>query len=96
MYKKFFNQMFNGAVFIILLIVNLILYGLCCFLILRRKSFTCISIRSPRLLILNNIGNFFIKSMNNRDYNNSYNKAKRGNNYRGRRGNKGNYNRNDN
>ena len=34
--------------------------------------------------------------MNNRDYNNSYNKVKRGNNYRGRRGNKGNYNRNDN
>ena len=47
-------------VWIILLIVNLILYGLCCFLILRRKSFTCISIRSPRLLILNNIGNLLM------------------------------------
>ena len=47
-------------VWIILLIVNVLIYGICCFLILRKKSFTCISIRSPRLLILNNIGNLLM------------------------------------
>ena len=47
-------------VWIILLIINILLYGICCFLILRRKSFTCISIRSPRLLILNIIGNLLM------------------------------------
>ena len=45
---------------IILLIVNILLYGACCFLILRRKAFTCISIRSPKLLVLNILGNFFM------------------------------------
>ena len=45
---------------IILLIINILIYGACCFLILRRKTFTCISIRSPRLLILNILGNLFM------------------------------------
>ena len=45
---------------IILLIVNILLYGACCFLILRRKAFTCISIRSPKLLVLNILGNLFM------------------------------------
>ena len=45
---------------LILLIINFLLYGMCCFIIMRRKNFTCISIRSPRLLILNILGNFFM------------------------------------
>ena len=45
---------------IILLIINILLYGACCFIIFRRKTFTCISIRSPLLLILNIIGNFLM------------------------------------
>ena len=48
------------AVWIILIIVNTLLYGLCCFILLKRKRFTCISIRSPILLILNIIGNFLM------------------------------------
>ena len=47
-------------VWIILLVINILIYGICCFLILRKKTFTCISIRSPRLLILNNIGNLLM------------------------------------
>ena len=47
-------------VYIILLIFNILLYGACCFLILRRKAFTCISIRSPKLLVLNILGNLFM------------------------------------
>lgn len=45
---------------LILLIFNILVYGACCFILLRRKSFTSISIRSPNLLILNNIGNLLI------------------------------------
>jgi len=48
------------AVWIILIIVNTLLYGLCCFILLKRKRFTCVSIRSPILLILNIIGNFLM------------------------------------
>ena len=47
-------------IYIILLIINILLYAVCCFLILRRKTFTSISIRSPILLILNIMGNFFM------------------------------------
>ena len=43
---------------IILLIVNFIIYGICCVGLQKRKTFTCISIRSPNLLILNILGNF--------------------------------------
>ena len=45
---------------IILLVFNFLIYGLCCFVINKRKIFTCISIRSPYLLILNILGNFFM------------------------------------
>ena len=48
------------TVWIILIIVNVLLYGVCCFAILKRKTFTCISIRSPRLLIINIIGNLLM------------------------------------
>ena len=44
----------------ILLGFNILFYGACCFQILRKSSFTCISIRSPKLLILNNVGNLFM------------------------------------
>jgi len=47
-------------IWIILLIINILLYGVCCFVIIRRKTFTCISIRSPLLLILNIFGNFLM------------------------------------
>ena len=49
-----------GIWWLILLIINFFLYGACCFVIMKRSSFTSISIRSPKLLILNNIGNFFM------------------------------------
>ena len=45
---------------LILLIINILLYGICCAFIMRKSTFTCISIRSPKLLILNNIGNLFM------------------------------------
>ena len=45
---------------IVLIIVNILLYGLCCFVIFKRKEYTCISIRSPRLLIINIIGNLLM------------------------------------
>ena len=48
------------TIWLVLLIINIILYGASCFLIMRKSNFTCISIRSPKLLILNNIGNFFM------------------------------------
>ena len=47
-------------IWILLLIFNILLYGACCFVIFRRKAFTCISIRSPILLILNIIGNLLM------------------------------------
>ena len=42
---------------IAILITNFIIYVACCIMIIRRKAFTCISIRSPNLLFLNIIGN---------------------------------------
>ena len=45
---------------LVLLIFNILLYGSLCFLIMRKSTFTCISIRSPKLLILNNIGNLLM------------------------------------
>ena len=47
-------------IWLILLIINILFYGACCFAIMKRSVFTSISIRSPKLLILNNIGNFFM------------------------------------
>ena len=48
------------VIWLILLIFNIFFYGACIILIIKRKNFTSISIRSPNLLILNNIGNFFM------------------------------------
>ena len=45
---------------IILLIFNILAYCICIFLILKRKSYTCLSIRSPFLLIINNFSGFVI------------------------------------
>ncbi len=44
----------------ILLGFNVLLYGGCCFVIMRKSTFTCISIRSPKLLLLNIVGNLFM------------------------------------
>ena len=41
-------------------IFTIIFYGGCCFVLIRRRTYTCISIRSPKLLILNNLGNLFM------------------------------------
>lgn len=49
-----------GIWWLILLIFNVLFYGACCFVLMKRSSFTSISIRSPKLLILNNLGNFFM------------------------------------
>lgn len=50
----------NNNYLIILIIFNCLVYGLCCLLILKRKSYTCISIRSPTLLLITNVSNFFM------------------------------------
>ena len=43
-----------------LLIFNCLVYGLCCLLIIKRKTFTYISIRSPTLLLITNFSNFLM------------------------------------
>ena len=40
--------------------LNFLLYGLCCIIIIKRKNYTSISIRSPTLLLSTILGNFFI------------------------------------
>ena len=50
----------NKIVWIIIIIINVIIYGVCCFLILRRKNFTAISIRSPTLLLSSIVSNFIM------------------------------------
>ena len=40
--------------------INFLLYGVCCLLIIKRKSFSTISIRSPTLLLSTIIGNFLM------------------------------------
>ena len=45
---------------LILSIINFFIYFICCMLIKKRNGLTTISIRSPKLLILNNIGNFLM------------------------------------
>ena len=52
--------MMSFSLCLALLIINVLLYGVISFLILKRKHLTCISIRSPLLLILNNFGSFFM------------------------------------
>ena len=46
--------------YIIIILFNCILYGLCCLLIIKRKYYTYISIRSPTLLLITNFTNFLI------------------------------------
>ena len=41
----------SNIVWIIIIIVNVIIYGLCGFLIIKKKSLTAISIRSPTLIL---------------------------------------------
>ena len=43
--------------------LNFLLYGLCCILIIKRKNYTSISIRSPTLLLSTILGNFFITTI---------------------------------
>ena len=45
---------------IAILIFNCLVYGLCCLLIIKRKTFTYISIRSPTLLLITNFSNFIM------------------------------------
>ena len=47
----------NGH-WIIIFIFNCAVYGLCCLMILKRKNFSYISIRSPTLLLFTNFSNF--------------------------------------
>jgi len=42
---------------------NFLLYGFCCILIIKRKNYTCISIRSPTLLLSTILGNFFLTTI---------------------------------
>ena len=44
----------------IFFVFNLIIYGLTCFMTIKRKTFTSISIRSPTLSIIAILGNFFL------------------------------------
>ena len=47
---------------IILLSVNTFLYLLCFYMIYKRRKYSCISIRSPTLLLCNNIGGFLMST----------------------------------
>ena len=49
--------------YIILLIFNILIYGCCCLMILKRKNYTCISIRTPILLLTNNLSGFFLTTI---------------------------------
>ena len=49
--------------YIILLIFNILIYGFCCLMILKRKNYTCISIRTPILLLTNNLSGFFLTTI---------------------------------
>jgi len=40
--------------------LNFILYGVCCLMIVKRKTFTIISLRSPTLYLITILGNFFM------------------------------------
>jgi hypothetical protein len=40
--------------------LNFFLYGVCCLLIIKRKTYTMISIRSPTLLLSTILGNFLM------------------------------------
>ena len=46
------------VIYWILFAINLLLYGIACLLIIKRKNYTSISLRSPTLLLSCNLGNF--------------------------------------
>ena len=50
----------DNLFWIIIILFDCLVYGLCCLLIVKRKSITYISIRSPTLLLLTNFSNFVI------------------------------------
>ena len=54
---------YNSIYLWIIFVFNFLLYGLCCILIIKRKNFTSISIRSPTLLLTTILGNFFISTI---------------------------------
>ncbi len=53
----------NNIKYVILLIFNILIYGFCCLMILNRKKYTCISIRTPTLLLTNNLAGFFLSTI---------------------------------
>ena len=51
----------NNICWWILLGLDCLIYGLCCIMIIKRKNYTSISIRSPTLLLSTILSNFFMK-----------------------------------
>lgn len=51
--------MAESSTYTILLVINTLLYLICFYLILKRRRYTCITVRSPVLLLFNNLGGFF-------------------------------------
>ena len=49
----------SSSTYIILLVINTLLYLICFYLIAKRRRYTCITVRSPVLLMFNIIGGFF-------------------------------------
>lgn len=49
--------------YIALLVINTILYAVCVLMIIKRRKYSCISIRSPLLLLCNNIGGFMMTTV---------------------------------
>ena len=49
----------SSSTYIILLVINALLYLICFYLIAKRRRYTCITVRSPVLLMFNIIGGFF-------------------------------------
>ena len=54
---------YNSIYWWIIFGLNFLLYGLCCIIIIKRKNYTSISIRSPTLLLSTILGNFFITTI---------------------------------
>ena len=50
----------DNIIWIIIIIFNTLVYGICCLLIIKRKNFTAISIRSPTLLLCTILSNFIM------------------------------------
>ena len=50
----------SDTIWIVIIVINVIIYGLCGFLIIKKKSFTAISIRSPTLVLGTILSNFIM------------------------------------